>query len=453
MRPCTTKPHRHRRDYNLPVAVVVLGAFLTHAAMAQTRDENLAKCKNPNILLGVEEACTALIESGKEPPEIIAIAHLHRGMATGTESPEDRQKAIADLEEAMRLKPATLTLEEKEEYFQGYLQLASDHIFGPDVIPALSGALLLKPDDFDTRLQRADEYQHSKQYDKAIADYNEDIRLRPDSSMAYCNRGYAYLQEAAQNKIWSENYKTRPVPFRNAADAATAASEASNALVEFPKALADLSMAIKLVGHDVGREHAINDDARRCHFIRAQAYMYTGEYDKAAADYDEVIKYDAAASPKQRRGSFNASNYINRAEAYYGNKQYDKALADLNEAEHLNPNDPMDSTIHHDFGNVYSKMKQYDKALGEYDIALGIAVGRGEETKSLYGGRSKVQYELGHYDKAIEDANKAVHDDGQPPMVEAYYIRGQAKIRKGDKAGGELDLATAKEFGFDESKQ
>lgn len=62
---------------------------------------------------------------------------------------------------------------------------------------------------------KATEQYNARQYDAAIADYTEYIKLRPDSSAAYFNRGLALYNEA-------QLAPTEPL-YRQAADADIAA--------------------------------------------------------------------------------------------------------------------------------------------------------------------------------------------------------------------------------------
>ena len=92
-------------------------------------------------------------------------------------------------------------------------------------------------------------------YDKAIADYTEAIRLDPKFAEAYYNRGVAY-----ENKG------------------------------EYDKAIADYTEAIRL---DPKYAEAYNS--------RGFAYGNKGEHDKAIADYTEAIRLD----PKYANAYYN----------------------------------------------------------------------------------------------------------------------------------------------------
>jgi tetratricopeptide (TPR) repeat protein len=89
-------------------------------------------------------------------------------------------------------------------------------------------------------------WSHKKDYDRAIADFNEAIRLDPNDATAYNNRGWA----------WS-NKK------------------------DYDRAIADYSEAIRL---DPKYALAYNN--------RGWAWSNKKDYDRAIADYNEAIRLD-----------------------------------------------------------------------------------------------------------------------------------------------------------------
>jgi tetratricopeptide (TPR) repeat protein len=84
------------------------------------------------------------------------------------------------------------------------------------------------------------------EYDQAIADYNQAVRLDPDYAYAYNNRG----------KAW-------------------------NRKKEYDRAIADLNQAIRL---DPNYAHAYNN--------RGNAWSGKKEYDRAIADYNQALRLD-----------------------------------------------------------------------------------------------------------------------------------------------------------------
>ena len=116
-------------------------------------------------------------------------------------------------------------------------------------------------------------------YDKAIVDSTEAIRLNPTNDAAYRNRGGAYLLKG-----------------------------------DTGKAIADYTEVIRLVP----KFAAAYDD-------RGNAYAMKGDYDKAIADYTEAIRLD----PKL------ATAYSNRSNAYQKKGESYKAAVDSIKAENL----------------------------------------------------------------------------------------------------------------------
>ena len=128
---------------------------------------------------------------------------------------------------------------------------------------------------FTEAFKRAEHDMDAKQYDKAIADYTEAIRLKPDYADAHYNRGNAYYY-----------------------------------LQQYDEAVADYSEVIRL-----------KPDYADAYYNRGDAYVGLQQYDKAVADYSEVIRL----KPDY------ADTYNNRGNAYYDLKQYDKAIADYSD--------------------------------------------------------------------------------------------------------------------------
>ena len=117
------------------------------------------------------------------------------------------------------------------------------------------------------------------EFDKAIADYTDAIRLDPKCALAYCGQGIAY---------WFKG--------------------------DYDKAIADFTEAIRL---DPNYANAYRN--------RGLAYKSKHDYDKAIADYTEAIRLE----PK------NARAYYERGCAYVGNGDDDHANADLAKAQGL----------------------------------------------------------------------------------------------------------------------
>ena len=128
---------------------------------------------------------------------------------------------------------------------------------------------------------RGIEYKHKGDFDRAIADYGEAIRLDPGYQHAYVNRGLAY-----------------------------------DAKGDVDRAIADYTEAIRLDPKD--KDPYTN---------RGGAYHAKGDLDRAIADHSEAIRLDPTF----------AAAYVNRGNAYRAKDDLDRAIADYDQAIRLDP--------------------------------------------------------------------------------------------------------------------
>jgi lipoprotein NlpI len=120
------------------------------------------------------EACTALIESGKETRPDQAVAHDDRGLAYAVKGDIDR--AIADYSEAIRLDPK----------------------------------------DVWAHHNRGLAYAAKGDFDRAIADFSEAIQLDPKDVLAYKGRGIAYLYSGTLPKALADLNQASEMDPKNA---------------------------------------------------------------------------------------------------------------------------------------------------------------------------------------------------------------------------------------------
>ena len=201
----------------------------------------------------------------------------------------------------------------------------------------------------------------NRDFDRAIDDYSEAIRLDPKFAVGFNNRGLGY-QRKNQYDLAIQNYDEA---IRLNPQYALAFVNRSNA--HRSKARFDLAIA------DAGQAIGLNPNLASAYFARAiayqeraqwdfEAYLNEGLYeDRAIQDYDEVI----------RRAPNTAAALRNRGFLHTRQRQYDRAIADFDEAIRL------DATAASAFtGRAYASRftGQYDRAIGDYRKALTLKI-------------------------------------------------------------------------------
>ena len=135
----------------------------------------------------------------------------------------------------------------------------------------------------------------------------------------------------------------------------------------------------------------------RVYYKRGSAYDLKGDFDHALADYGKTIEFDPN----------NAD--ANNADAYNG-RCWLRATHNVDLAD----------------------------ALADCDASLKLSPG----DANVLGSRGFVYLRLGRLEEAIADFDRALKTE--PLRPDELYARGLAKRKKGDRAGGDADVAAAK---------
>lgn len=220
-------------------------------AETQSRDQSWAQCEHRPTdqfdyqLDKVIEGCTALIDSGQESQDDLAIAYNNR--ANAHRANFEPKQAFADYGEAIRRRPNLA------EAYYGRGVSNDDKETTDLTIADESAAIRLKPDFAKAYVARGDAYDRNAQHDLAIADYSASLRLNPDDWDTVQKRGVVYDNKAL-----------------------------------FDLAIADYTKGVELMPIPSSYE------------LRASAYLRTGRFDLALADYNEVLRM----SPDDRGGIY-----------------------------------------------------------------------------------------------------------------------------------------------------
>jgi tetratricopeptide (TPR) repeat protein len=240
-----------------------------------------------------------------------------------------------------------------------------------------------------THITQGETYYRSGDYEKAVGEYSEAIKLNPAFVNAFIGRGKAYA-----------------------------------ALGKNDLAISDYAKAIQLNPRD-----------SEPYNLRGIAHFNQDRLDLAVSDYAKAIELDPN----------DPVLYANRANAYFEQARHDLAIADYNKAIELDPLEPSPYNMR---GNVYFDLKRYPEALADYDKAIQIkgdvavyhanragvlrAQNRGDLALAsysraieldgtysrAYNGRGNVHYEARRYAEAVNDYSRAIELE---PVNSVYH--------------------------------
>ena len=209
-------------------------------------------------------------------------------------------------------------------------------------------AIRLDPESSYSYRGRGRTWSTNGEPEKAVADYTEAIRLDPESSCAYLGRGWTWGTSGESDKAiadYTEAIRLDP----KCSYAYAGRGLAWCAKSDFGKALADLSDSISM-----------NSDCALAYLGRGLTWKLKGEYDKAVADLTEAIRLD----PDCHRV------YYFRGLARSEKKEFDDAIADFTEAVRLDPEFSVDAYV--DRGIAWCGKKEFEKAFADYNVAIQL---------------------------------------------------------------------------------
>jgi serine/threonine protein kinase/tetratricopeptide (TPR) repeat protein len=246
-------------------------------------------------------------------------------------------------------------------------------------------AIRLKPDYAEAYNNRGSAFNRLNQFDKAISDCTESIRLKPDYAEAYNNRGWAYIGLGEYDKAigdCTESIRLKPdypYPYVNRGDAFFS-------LKQYEKAVSDYIQAIRLKPD----EAVVYND-------RGAAYSFLNRWNEAINDYTEAIRL----KPDYTKA------YENRAGAYFALKQHEKAVSDYTQVIRLKPDNAF---AYNDRGAAYSFLDRWNEAISDYTEAIRLK----PDYAKAYENRGKAYHAIHQKSKAEQDRRKAIELGGKP---------------------------------------
>ena len=251
-------------------------------------------------------------------------------------------------------------------------------------IDRYSKAIKLNPQLTPAYNNRGNVYKDMRQCDRAIQDYNKAIKLNPNLAAAYSNRGVVYSREG-----------------------------------KYDCAFQDYDRAIEL-------------DPRyaEAYYNRGNAFSDMGKCNCAIRDYDKALEID----------SNYVEAYTNRAIAHIKIGNIDSAIQDLKEAIDL---DPCNALAYNVRGAAYCHRCEYDRAIQDYTRAIEL----NPKYAAAYINRGIASLRKGDFGCSIQDLNCAIELNSNYGI--AYYNLGLCRLclREWDKARS--NFLSGRQFGFD----
>ena len=225
---------------------------------------------------------------------------------------------------------------------------------------------------------------NKEQFNRAIDDYDQAIRLDPTYVWSWVNRAEAWYRKGEAGRAFADLEEAARLDPNNSRVYSVRAS--TWWLVgDLDRALADYSEAIRL-----------EPNFPVFYNNRALVWRDKGDYDKAIADYDEAIRRD----PRDVRA------YANRGEIWRLRGNLDRALADQDKQVRISPRSPNSYLTR---GDTFRYRGEFERALADYDRTLLLEF----DSIPAYTGRGLTFERLGNPKRARAEFEKALASRSQ----------------------------------------
>ena len=348
--------------------------------------------------------------------------------------------ALVDVESAIEIDPKYARAHD----LRGLLYESDGEEFWSSAEESYSQAISLSPEWALPWFHRANLLAMSKRNQEALEDYRKTVELIPDFATAW----------------------------KNLASCHVGREEFDDALYAFERALEidpELVVAHLERGILLGRMSRISDaildfDAiLECEpeneivlALRARSFIITEQYDKAIADFDRLVELNPSVPA-----------HIGRGTVWLYKNCPDEAEKDFAEAIQLQPESAEQIQLQQLFieAGVAQHRENYQQVIEKAEAALQIdgnsidglmiraggkwyledwveagddfsqVLQRDSERLAAYSGRGQVRVELGEYEDAILDLDRAIelatNDEDQEESTRAYALNGRALAKAG----------------------
>jgi protein O-GlcNAc transferase len=269
-----------------------------------------------------------------------------------------------------------------------------------DALVEIDAALLLKPDDADAQLNRANVLKVMGRTDEALAGYARALELKPDWPQSLNNRG-TVLRDLGRYQ-----------------DALAAYDRALAAAPDYAEALNNRGIVLQDLKRPAEALEAYDQALRRApHFAaafnnRGSVLLEMRRFGDALSCFDRALAL--------RPGDIEVIN--NRGNALQGLARYDEALTAYDQALALNPDHV---SALNNRGGALQQLKRYEEALASFDKA---------GSPEAFGGAAMAALNLCDWDRAdriaAEMERRIGGGDAVPPWVLLGYSGDEALQRR-----------------------
>ncbi len=387
-----------------------------------------------------EQYATAALDSGIE----LHRAYLVRGI--GRLLREDHEAAASDLTRAQELDP-----ENAATYWHlARLRVAQGEV--DEALQSLDDAVRVGPSWLEPRLMRGFLRLSTGNLDDAALDFDFVIEANPKSTDAWRGRALVYEKRNDVPQALDALEKALALDPENS-DCHLARSRIRMAEYDLESARRDLDAALSSV-----------PNLLPALLSRAQVSLRLGNYEQARRDYDAILRdhpeftpaligrslvWDqtgdsdrsredleaAVQSSPEDANSLEIARLLMKSELARANEDYAEAIAAAAEAIEFGPEEMEPYRCR---AGAYWYSDQFSEALDDYERALQLCE---EPTAGLWNGRGQVLAELGEFELALVDLEKAVAvSRSSERNYLPYCLNGLGKILTGL---GRLDEADA----------
>jgi tetratricopeptide (TPR) repeat protein len=248
-------------------------------------------------------------------------------------------------------------------------------------------------------------YSAKGDHDRAIADYNEAIRLNPRVAAFYDHRCRAYRSKRDLDKAIADCSKGIELDPK-IASIYYHRGRAYSDKKDYSSALAD-----------VGRAIALQPQHAEYYNNRGVIYEFMKDYERAIADYNKAIEIDSRYAPA----------YGNRCHAYLLKDDAESGMNDCNKAIEINPNLAI---TYHNRAMLHQKARDHDRAIADATKAIDLY----PKSFVSYANRGIYHHAKKDYGRAIADFTKAIEMDSSYAIAYSNRGRSYEDAKQNDRA-------------------